>query len=129
MATPILSKDAPAPSPLMSQAVVYNGMVYCSGSLGIDPATGKFATGSVADRTLYQAQALKNLDAVLKAAGSGLHKTVKVNIFLSSINHYSSVNDAYAKFFTQEVKPCRACVVVAELPLYAEVEIEATGFI
>ncbi|EEU43666.1 uncharacterized protein NECHADRAFT_44927 [Fusarium vanettenii 77-13-4] len=126
MATSVLSKDAPAPSPLMSQAVVYNGMVYCSGSLGIDPATGKFATGSVADRT---AQALKNPDAVLKAVGSGLHKTVKVNIFLSSINHYSSVNDAYAKFFTQEVKPCRTCVVVAELPLDAEVEIEATGFI
>ncbi|RSM15532.1 hypothetical protein CDV31_004968 [Fusarium ambrosium] len=126
MATPVLSKDAPAPSPLMSQAVVYNGMVYCSGSLGIDPITGKFATGSVADRTV---QALKNLDAVLKAAGSGLHKTVKVNIFLSNIDYFSSVNDAYAKFFTQEVKPCRTCVVVAELPLGAEVEIEATGFI
>ncbi|KAI8716480.1 hypothetical protein NCS52_00942100 [Fusarium sp. LHS14.1] len=126
MATTVLSKDAPAPSPLMSQAVVYNGMVYCSGSLGIDPTTGKLVTGTVTDRT---AQALKNLDAVLKAAGSGLHKTVKVNIFLSSISHYSSVNDAYAKFFTQEVKPCRACVVVAELPLDAEVEIEATGFI
>ncbi|RSL74794.1 hypothetical protein CEP53_000031 [Fusarium sp. AF-6] len=101
-------------------------MVYCSGSLGIDHVTGKFATGSVADRT---AQALKNLDSVLKAAGSGLHKTVKVNIFLSNIDYYSSVNDAYAKFFTQEVKPCRTCVVVAELPLGAEVEIEATGFI
>ncbi|KAL6353762.1 hypothetical protein LRP88_12754 [Fusarium phalaenopsidis] len=126
MATPVLSKDAPPPSPLMSQAVVYNGMVYCSGSLGIDPATGKFATGTVTDRT---EQALKNLDAVLKTAGSGLQKTVKVNIFLSSIDYYSSVNEAYAKFFTQDVKPCRTCVVVAELPLGAEVEIEATGYI
>ncbi|KAH6871032.1 Endoribonuclease L-PSP/chorismate mutase-like protein [Thelonectria olida] len=124
MASSVLSKDAPAPSPLMSQAVVYNGIVYCSGSLGIDPRTGKFAEGTVADRT---AQALSNLDAVLKAAGTGLHNTIKVNIFLSSINHYSSVNDAYAKFFTQEVKPCRTCVVVAELPLGAEVEIEATA--
>ncbi|VUC20775.1 unnamed protein product [Clonostachys rosea] len=126
MATSVLSKDAPAPSPLMSQAVVYNGLVYCSGSLGIDPATGKFAEGTVTDRT---SQALKNLDAVLKAAGSGLHKALKVNIFLSSIDYYSSVNDAYAQFITQEVKPCRTCVVVAELPLGAEVEIEATAHI
>ncbi|KAJ3540017.1 hypothetical protein NM208_g5245 [Fusarium decemcellulare] len=126
MATSVLSKDAPAPSPLMSQAVIYNGMVYCSGSLGIDPATGKFAEGTVTDRT---AQALKNLDAVLKAAGSGLHKAVKINIFLSSIDYYNSVNDAYAQFVTQDMKPCRTCVVVAELPLGAEVEIEATAYV
>ncbi|KAH7153595.1 Endoribonuclease L-PSP/chorismate mutase-like protein [Dactylonectria macrodidyma] len=126
MATSVLSKDAPAPSPLMSQAVTYNGIVYCSGSLGIDPSTGKFAEGTVTDRT---AQALKNLEAVLKAAGSSLENVLKVNIFLSSIDYYGGVNDAYAKFFTQEVKPCRTCVIVAELPLGAEVEIEATAYL
>ncbi|PLB53173.1 Endoribonuclease L-PSP [Aspergillus steynii IBT 23096] len=119
--TAVLSQDAPAPSPLMSQAVVYNGMVYCSGSLGIDPKTNKFAEGDAADRTT---QALKNLDNILRSAGSDLSKAVKVNIFLSSMEHYAKVNEAYARIFTHEVKPCRTCVPVPELPLNAEVEIE-----
>ncbi|KAK1142153.1 hypothetical protein N8T08_008079 [Aspergillus melleus] len=100
--TAVLSPDAPAPSPLMSQAVICNGMVYCSGSLGIDPKTNKFVEGDAADRTT---QALMNLDNILRAAGSDLSKAVKVNIFLSSMQHYAKVNEAYGKIFTHEVKP------------------------
>ncbi|KAL1639391.1 hypothetical protein SLS58_007972 [Diplodia intermedia] len=129
--TAVLSPNAPAPSPLMSQAVIYNNTVYCSGSLGIDHTTGKFVDGGAYERT---AQALKNLGAVLEAAGSSLSKTVKVNIFLSSMDYYADVNRAYGEAFTSDPKPlkrktdrfgqCRTCVSVAKLPLDAEVEIE-----
>ncbi|KAL5359103.1 Endoribonuclease L-PSP/chorismate mutase-like protein [Aspergillus floccosus] len=124
MSTPkcaVLSADAPAPSPLMSQAIICNGMVYCSGSLGLDPKTGKFVDGNASDRTI---QALRNLENILKSAGSDLGKVVKVTIFISSMSHYTKVNEGYGKVFTHEVKPCRTCVAVAELPLGAEVEIE-----
>ncbi|CAG7956402.1 unnamed protein product [Penicillium salamii] len=117
----VLSQDAPAPSPLMSQGIISNGMIYCSGSLGLDPKTGKFVSGDASDRTV---QALRNLDGVLKAGGSDLSKVVKVTIFISSMDHYPKVNEGYAKIFTNDVKPCRTCVGVAQLPLDAEVEIE-----
>ncbi|KAK0637701.1 RutC family protein [Lasiodiplodia hormozganensis] len=119
--TAVLSPNAPAPSPLMSQAVIYNNTVYCSGSLGIDPATGNFVEGGPYERT---AQAIRNLGAVLEAAGSSLSKTIKVNIFLSSLDYYGDVNKAYREAFTSDPKPCRTCVSVARLPLDAEVEIE-----
>ncbi|KAH6999088.1 Endoribonuclease L-PSP/chorismate mutase-like protein [Ilyonectria sp. MPI-CAGE-AT-0026] len=120
--TAALSPNAPAPSPLMSQAIICNGMVYCSGALGLDPTTGKFVEGDAAARAT---QALSNLDAVLEAAGTSLNKAVKITIFLSSMVHYPKLNEAYAKFFTEDPKPARTCVCVAELPLGAEMEIEA----
>ncbi|KAJ5390247.1 uncharacterized protein N7496_001315 [Penicillium cataractarum] len=119
--TAILSQYAPAPSPLMSQGIISNGMIYCSGSLGIDPRTGKFVEGTTTDRTI---QALRNLEQVLKAGGSDLGKVVKVTIFLSSMDHYTAVNEGYAKVFTEDPKPCRTCVGVAQLPMNAELEIE-----
>ncbi|KAF4303463.1 putative l-ornithine transaminase [Botryosphaeria dothidea] len=118
--TAVLSKNAPAPSQLMSQAVIYNGTVYCSGSLGIDPTTGKIVEGGPYERTV---QAIRNLGAILEAAGSDLSKVIKVNI-LSSMDYYTDVNQAYGEIFTSDPKPCRTCVSVAKLPLDAEVEIE-----
>ncbi|KAK7701824.1 hypothetical protein SLS57_011586 [Botryosphaeria dothidea] len=94
----------------MSQAVIYNGTVYCSGSLGIDPTTGKVVEGGPYERT-----AIWNLGAVFEAAGSDLSKVIKVNIFLSSMDYYADVNQAYGESFTSDPKP---------LPLDAEVEIE-----
>ncbi|OQE41933.1 hypothetical protein PENCOP_c004G05077 [Penicillium coprophilum] len=117
----VLSRDAPAPSSLMSQGIICNGMIYCSGSLGLDPKTGKFISGDAADRTV---QALRNLEQVLISGGSDLSKVVKVTIFISSMDHYPKVNEGYAKVFPHDVKPCRTCVGVASLPLDAEVEIE-----
>ncbi|KAE8381832.1 Endoribonuclease L-PSP/chorismate mutase-like protein [Aspergillus bertholletiae] len=119
--TAIVSHNAPAPSLLMSQALICQGMIYCSGSLGIDPKTGKFVDGDASDRTV---QALRNLEEILKSGGSDLGKVVKVTIFLSSMDHYAKVNEGYGKVFTHDVKPCRTCVAVAKLPLDAEVEIE-----
>ncbi|KAM0426060.1 hypothetical protein ACHAPT_008691 [Fusarium lateritium] len=102
--TAVLSPKAPAPSPLMSQAIISNGLVFCSGSLGLDPFTGKFVEGDVSDRAT---RALQNLDAVLEAAGTSLANAVKINIFLSSMEYYAQVNEAYAKFFTSDPKPAR----------------------
>ncbi|KAE8153027.1 Endoribonuclease L-PSP/chorismate mutase-like protein [Aspergillus avenaceus] len=119
--TPILTQNAPAPSPLMSQGIISNGLVYCSGSLGIDPKTGHFVSGDASTRTV---RALRNLENVQKAAGSNLEKVVKVTIFISSMDYYLKVNEGYSRVFTHAVKPCRTCVCVARLPLDAEVEIE-----
>ncbi|KAE8370445.1 Endoribonuclease L-PSP/chorismate mutase-like protein [Aspergillus caelatus] len=119
--TVVLSKNAPAPSPLMSQAIISNGVIYTSGSLGIDPKTGKFVEGDAADRTV---QALRNIEQILIAAGSNLGNALKVTIFLSSMEYYAQMNEGYERIFGDLIKPCRTCVAVAKLPLDAEVEIE-----
>ncbi|CAJ0548413.1 Ff.00g020260.m01.CDS01 [Fusarium sp. VM40] len=120
----VFTPNAPKVGPFMSQAVISNGLVFSAGSLGLDPATGQFVEGTVADRA---AQALRNLDAVFVAAGTSLSKAVKVTIFLSSMDHLPLVNEAYAKFFTEDPKPARTCVAGAVLPLDAELEIEAVA--
>jgi 2-iminobutanoate/2-iminopropanoate deaminase len=84
----VLTSNAPPPLPFFSQAIKCNGMVYCSGSIGTDPTTLKLVEGGVADRTR---QSLKNLAAVLEAAGSGIDNVVKVNIFLTNMVSLISV--------------------------------------
>ncbi|KAK4250008.1 Endoribonuclease L-PSP/chorismate mutase-like protein [Corynascus novoguineensis] len=127
MAPPVavLTGEAPKPLPQLSQAVKYNGMVYCSGSLGIDPKTSKFVDGSVKDRTR---QALKNLSAVLEAAGSSLQNVIKVNVFLTDMTNFAAMNEVYDEFFVWQPKPCRTCVAVHQLPFNSDVEIECTAF-
>ncbi|EGO55687.1 hypothetical protein NEUTE1DRAFT_67548 [Neurospora tetrasperma FGSC 2508] len=126
LAKAVLTSKAPKPIPQLSQAVVYNGMVYCSGSLGIDPATGKMVEGTVKDRTR---QVFKNLSAVLEAAGSSLKNVVKVNVFLTTMDNFAAMNEAYDEFITAEPKPCRTCVAVAQLPFGSDVEIECTAYL
>ncbi|KAK4143032.1 Endoribonuclease L-PSP/chorismate mutase-like protein [Dichotomopilus funicola] len=121
----VLTDKAPKPIPQLSQAVKYNGMVYCSGSLGVDPNTSKFVEGDVKERTR---QALKNLSAVLDAAGSSLQNVVKVNVFLTDMGNFAAMNQAYDEFFVWQPRPCRTCVAVHQLPLGTEVEIECIAF-
>ncbi|KAH7380705.1 Endoribonuclease L-PSP/chorismate mutase-like protein [Pyrenochaeta sp. MPI-SDFR-AT-0127] len=117
----VLTKEAPTPSPHLSQAIICNGMVYCSGALGIHPQTRQIA-GNAYEQTK---QALNNLDAILKKAGTQSTNVVKATIFLSSMEHYAEVNRAYLEFFSADPKPSRTCVAVAQLPLQgADVEIE-----
>ncbi|RMJ09894.1 hypothetical protein CDV36_010473 [Fusarium kuroshium] len=122
--TAVVTPNAPPAAPFMSQAIISNGLVFCSGSLGLDPKTGKFVEGDVSDRAT---QALKNLDIILEAAGTRLAKAVKINIFLSSMDHLPKVNEAYTKFFASDPKPARTCVAAAALPLGAELEIECVA--
>lgn len=102
-----------------SQAIVANGFVFCAGQIGIDPQTGNLVEG-IENQTK---QVLKNLQAVLEAAGTDLSAVVKTTIFLADIHDYPKVNEIYGSFFTN-TKPARSTVAVAALPKAALVEIE-----
>ncbi|KAK6612528.1 endoribonuclease L-PSP [Botrytis cinerea] len=110
----VSTDKAPPPLPFFSQAIKCQGMVYCSGSIGMDVATMKLVEGGVADRTR---QALLNLQAVLEAAGSSIENVVKVNVFLTDMQNFAAMNKVYAEFFHKDPKPVRTCVAVHQLPL------------
>ena len=103
-----------------SQAIKANGMVFCSGQIPIDPATGNFVSDAVAEQT---EQVFKNLSEVLAAAGASLEKVVKTTVFLADMNDFAEMNEVYSKYFTDN-KPARATVQAARLPRDAKVEIE-----
>lgn len=113
--------DAPQAIGPYSQAVRAAGFVFCSGQIPIDPQTGEFVPGGVAEQTR---QVLKNLSAVLEAAGTGLERVVKTTVFLADMNDFAAMNEVYATFFTESA-PARATVEAARLPRDARVEIEA----
>ncbi len=119
----VSTNKAPAAVGPYSQAAVYNRMVYCSGQLPIDPATGKAAGDTIEELTR---QCLKNLNAVLEAAGSSLRNVIKVNIYLTDMKDFPAVNRIYGEFF-EEPYPARACIQAAALPLGMPIEIEAVG--
>ncbi len=116
----VTTENAPGAIGPYSQAIKAGGMVYCSGQIPIDPATGNFVSEDVAEQT---EQVLKNLNEVLSAAGSTLNDVVKTTVFLADMNDFAAMNDVYAKFFTDN-KPARATVQAARLPRDARVEIE-----
>ncbi|KAG4035085.1 hypothetical protein MFRU_002g04320 [Monilinia fructicola] len=120
----VSTAKAPPPLPFFSQAVKCQGMVYCSGSIGMDVATKKLVEGGIADRTR---QSLLNLQAILEAAGSSIDNVVKVNVFLTKMDDFAAMNNVYAEFFHKDPKPVRTCVAVHELPLGTDVEIECTA--
>ncbi|KAL2209890.1 Endoribonuclease L-PSP [Sarocladium strictum] len=125
--TAVTTSAAPAPLPQFSQAVKYNGMVYCSGNIGAIPDTNfEMASGTIRDRTR---QALKNLSAILEAAGSSLSNVVKMNIFITNMADFAEMNKGYDEFFTWDPKPARTCVAVAQLPFNTDVEIECTAYV
>ncbi|KAI1757632.1 L-psp endoribonuclease family protein [Xylaria castorea] len=123
----VSTQNSPAPLPQFSQAIKYNGMVYCSGSIGRDPVTKELAKGGVQPETRA---AIKNLSAVLEAAGSSLDNIVKVNVFLTTMDDFAAMNQVYDEFFGSiDPKPCRTCVAVSALPTGAKMEIECTAFV
>ena len=116
----ISTENAPGAIGPYSQAIKAGGMVFCSGQIPIDPATGQFVSKNVAEQT---AQVFKNLEAVLKAAGTGLGNVVKTTVFLADMNDFTEMNEVYSQFFSEN-KPARATVQAARLPRDAKVEIE-----
>ena len=117
----IISTDkAPGAIGPYSQAIKVSDLVFCSGQIPIDPATGEFVSQDVAEQTK---QVLRHLSAVLEAAGSGLDKVVKTTVFLADMGDFAAMNDVYAEFFSEN-KPARATVQAARLPRDARVEIE-----
>ena len=121
----IQSESAPAALGPYSQAIVANGLVYCSGQLGLDPKSGQFAGEGVEAQTH---QVLKNLQAVLQAAGSDLGKVVKTTVFLVDMGDFTAMNAIYAEELG-ETRPARSTIAVAALPLGARVEIEAWAYV
>ncbi len=107
----ISTANAPAAIGPYSQAIVTGGLVYTSGQVPLCPASGEMVGTNVTEQA---EQVMKNLKAVLEAAGSGFDKAVKTTCFLADINDFAAFNDVYAKYFTG--KPARSCVAVAGLP-------------
>jgi 2-iminobutanoate/2-iminopropanoate deaminase len=116
----ISTNQAPAAVGPYSQAVVIDGLVFCSGQVGLDPASATLIEGTIEDETRL---ALRNLGAVLEAAGAGPADVVKVTAYLTDMTAFPRFNDVYAEFFG-DARPARATVGVAELPLGARVEVE-----
>lgn len=121
----IQTENAPAAIGPYSQAIKANGFVFVSGQIPIDPQTGEFVEGGIAEQT---ARVLKNLTAVLEAAGSSLAQVVKTTVFLADMKEFSGMNEVYATFFPSP-PPARATVAAAGLPRDARVEIEAIALI
>ena len=108
-----------------SQAIRAGGFLFASGQIPIDPETGQFVAGGIAEQT---EQVLKNLSAVLQAAGTGLDRVVKTTVFLADMDEFNSMNEVYGKFFSQN-PTARATVQAARLPRDARVEIEAIALV
>src|SRR5437660_9156348 len=121
----IATEDAPRAIGPYSQAVRAGNFVFASGQIPIDPATGEFVAGGVAEQT---EQVLRNLTAVFEAAGVGMNQVVKTTVFLADMDDFTAMNEVYGRFFGAE-PPARATVQAARLPRDARVEIEAIGVI
>ncbi len=119
----IHTEKAPAAVGPYSQATVVNGLVYTSGQIALDPASGQIVGETIEEQAK---QVMENLVAVLEAAGSKPENAVKTLCFLTDINDFAAFNEVYAKYFTE--KPARSCVGVQSLPKGAlcEVEVIAT---
>lgn len=120
MKTVIRTDKAPAAIGPYSQAIEVNGMVYTSGVIPVDPATGEIPEGVKAQAS----QALSNLSALLEAAGTSMENVVKTTVFIKEMNDFGTINEIYATYF-KGAFPARSCVEVARLPKDVQLEIEA----
>lgn len=118
----IASPDAPKAIGPYSQAIEVNGLLFASGQLPLNPATGKLAEGIEAQTR----QSLTNIGAILKEAGYGFNDVVKTTVLLADIADFGAMNAVYAEFFPEN-KPARVCYQVAALPMGALVEIDAVA--
>ncbi len=116
----VATKDAPQAIGPYSQAIKANGFIFTSGQIAFDPATNQIIQGDVAAQT---ERVLKNLEAILKAAGSGLERVVRTTVFLKNMGDFAAMNEVYARFW-KSAPPARSTVEVARLPRDVAVEID-----
>ena len=119
----ISTEAAPAAIGPYSQGLACGDLLFISGQLPIDPASGELIEGTIEEKTR---RVLDNLRAVAEAAGGGLEDVVKTTVFLKDMNDFGAMNSVYAEYFT-DTPPARAAVQVAALPKGADIEIEAVA--
>ncbi|MCA9671567.1 MAG: RidA family protein [Myxococcales bacterium] len=122
----IQTDKAPAAIGPYSQAVKAGNMLFCSGQIPIDPASGELVSGDIAAETR---QVMRNLGAVLEAGGSSFAAVVKCNIWLTDMGSFAAVNEVYGEFFKDGAPPARATVEVSALPKGARIEIAAIAVV
>ena len=122
MISKVATDKAPAAIGPYSQTIVHGGLVFTSGQIPINPATGNIDAVGITEQT---EQVMKNLDAVLSEAGSSFDKAIKTTCFLADIADFSEFNEVYARYFTGN--PARSCVAVRSLPKGALVEVEVVA--
>lgn len=122
MSKKVVSTDA-APKAIgpYSQGIDTGSLVFVSGQIALDPATGQFHNGTIAEQT---ERALKNVEGVLKAAGLSMDNVVRTTVFLIDLGEFAAMNEVYAKYFPKD-HPARSTVQVSALPKGARVEIDA----
>jgi 2-iminobutanoate/2-iminopropanoate deaminase len=121
----IATDQAPRAIGPYSQAIRAGSLLFCSGQIPIDPTTGEFVSGGVAEQT---EQVVRNLSAVLSAGQSSLQQVVKTTVFLADMDDFTAMNEVYGRFFGEN-PPARATVQAARLPRDARVEIEAIAVV
>ena len=126
MKTIIETKNAPAPVGPYNQAIIANGMLYASGQIAINPATGELITSDIEAETH---QVMKNVQALLTEAGLTFEHIVKCSIFVSDMHQYSRINEVYASYFNEDTAPARELVEVANLPKFVNIEISIIAVI
>ena len=119
----VQTDNAPKAIGPYSQALVVDGWVYCSGQIALDPATGEIVAGDV---TVQTERVMKNLAAVLNAAGASLSDIVKTTVFLSDMTHFAAMNEVYGRHFGGH-RPARSTVAAAGLPRGVSVEIDCVA--
>ena len=124
---PIETKFAPKPVGPYNQAVLVENWLYCSGQIALDPVTGEIVgNGNIQEETK---QVLKNLLAVLEAAGGESSNVIRTTIYLTDLNDFAKVNQIYAETFINKVSPARACVEVSKLPKGGKIEIDCIAWL
>ncbi len=114
------TKNAPAPVGPYNQAIEYNGVLYGSGQIALNPATGELVMDTIEAETK---QVMENIKAMLENAGTNFEKVLKCSVFVSDMGNYSRINTVYASYFNEDTAPARELVEVANLPKYVNVEI------
>ena len=121
----ITTDNAPKAIGPYSQAVAYNGLLYLSGQIPLDPVTGNLVQGDIAAQT---ERVLENIRAVLEAAGSSMDRVLKTTVFLKDMDQFAAINEVYSNYFTMN-PPARSTVQAARLPRDVEVEIDCIAAI
>ena len=124
---PIQTKSSPKPVGPYNQAVLVENWLYCSGQISLDPETGQMiGNGDIEEETR---QVVKNLLAVVEAAGGENSNVIKTTIYLTDLNNFAKVNQIYAETFDNKVSPARACVEVSNLPKGGKIEIDCIAWL